>query len=86
MICYRPGKESGKPDILSRRSDYHSGIINDEDETGNSFLKPSQFVISELTAQQANLDQSLIPLIQSRTLLDLVLKDILLYLQTPPNK
>lgn len=41
-VIYRPGIQSGKPDALSRRSEYAQG----EGEVHTAILKPEQFVIS----------------------------------------
>ena len=41
-VLYRPGVNSGKPDALSRRSEYAQG----EGEVHTALLKPEQFVIS----------------------------------------
>ena len=41
-VFYRPGINSGKPDALSRRSEYAQG----EGEVHTAILKPDQFVIS----------------------------------------
>jgi hypothetical protein len=57
-ICYRPGSKDGKPDALSRRSEYRprrggsSGI--DENQPVNTLLRPSQFVSSLDTAYSHN--------------------------------
>ena len=44
-VFYRPGINSGKPDALSRRSEYAQG----EGEVHTAILKPDQFVISVIT-------------------------------------
>jgi len=46
-IVFRPGKQEGKPDALSRRPDYTLG--NDASESTMTFLKPKQVDISLLS-------------------------------------
>jgi len=49
VIVFRPGKEGGKPDALSRRPDY---TLGDEKEARNlTFLKPDQADTSLLSAK-----------------------------------
>jgi len=45
-IVFRPGKQGGKPDTLSRRSDYTLG--KDANERTMTFLKPKQVHTSHL--------------------------------------
>jgi hypothetical protein len=41
LIIFRPGKQGGKPDALSRRPDYTAGL-DDKEERTMTFLKPEQ--------------------------------------------
>src|SRR6202165_392033 len=49
VIVFRPGKDQGKPDALSRRPDYSPRKGRDSEKQGKVFLKPSQVDTSHLT-------------------------------------
>ncbi|HXN89892.1 MAG TPA: RNase H-like domain-containing protein, partial [Candidatus Sulfotelmatobacter sp.] len=48
VIVFRPGKDQGKPDALSRRPDYSPRKGGDREMQGKVFLKPSQVDTSHL--------------------------------------
>ena len=51
-VHYRPGKEQGKPDALSRRSEYQLGAGDGEhDKQHQILLDPKKFIVSAATIQ-----------------------------------
>ena len=76
VIVFRPGKQSGKPDALSRRPDYTSG--DDSDARTLTFLKPHHVDTSLLGGQPVLPTYSLNSNIVSGALVSAALDDDLL--------
>jgi hypothetical protein len=84
IIVYRPGSKGGKPDALSRRSDYRlpEGEGEQSNET-HQFLKPHQFVFSTSTVSSIGYNSNLANRIRNAIPEDAFLQPLLPYLENP---